>query len=207
MAKSTIIPVLLVRAGPTSWDTAGRLGGACDLPVCPAATMHTQEVCRELDSVPVVAVITGPDEASRSTAKMIAEACGARVRSFEGLHEVDVGLWEGLLPTELEEKFPTAFRQWQEDPGSIVIPGGESVVEAQERIIGAMTRALERLADNGKLVVVVLKPIAMGLVLCWLNGVSLDRLWRTMGEAGATERREVPRSLLEERREGSQVSA
>ena len=207
MAKSTTIPVLLVRAGSTTWDLAGRLGGACDLPVCPKGAAEVQAALKIADLSHVAAVITGPDEASRETGRILAKKCSAKFRAVEGLHEVDVGLWEGLLPTELEEKFPTAYRQWMEDPSTVVVPGGEGVGEASDRIIGAFARAIERSADNGKAIIVVLKPIARGLVLCWLDGVALTGLWSVVERAAVTECRQVPRTLLEERREGSRVSA
>lgn len=175
------------------------------MPVCPEAKAEVNGAIADLKHV--AAVITGPDEASRETGRLLAKQCGVKSRAVESLHEVDVGLWEGLLPTELEDKFPTAYRQWKEDPGSVVVPGGEGVAEAADRIIGAFARAVERSADNGRVVIVVLKPIARGLVLCWLDGVALTGLWPMVESASVTERREVPRTLLEERREGSRVSA
>lgn len=200
-------PILFVRAGATAWDEAGRLGGACDLPLCPTGEAQVRTALEQIEGQAIAAVISGPDEASVSTAKLFAESAGVKAKVFDGLHELDLGLWQGLLPTELEDKCPTAYRQWKDDPEAVSAPEGESVAEAQERIIGALAKALDRVSENGRPVVVILKPMALALVRCWLDGHPLARVWDVVEESCGTQWREVPRSLLDARREGSREAA
>lgn len=177
MAKSPSIKVLLVQAGPTAWDMEGRVGGTCELPVCEAGLCAFRESLARLNGSPIGTVLCAPDEASRCSADMIAGIKGAKVRELEGLREMNLGLWEGMRREELEEKFPRAWRQWQEDPGALLVPEGETLGEAEDRIIGTLTRALARTGDEAKGVCVVLRPIALVLVRRWLDQQPTSRLW------------------------------
>ena len=184
MAKSTDIRLLLVRTGATEWEAAGRLCGACDLPLSAEGRRSLKDSVGAIDAEPVSLLLCGPDEASVETANALAEQTGAKVRKLDDLEEVGLGLWEGMLASEVEEKYPTAYRQWKDDPASVTPPEGESLTEAEERIIGALSRGLSKAKGAAG---VVLRPMAHALVRGTLLKVPASRLWAMMDESPAVE--------------------
>lgn len=191
MAKTRPLRVLLIRAGSTEWEVAGRLCGATDLPLCEVgrAQLLDDLAAAQADAAPVElsVILAAEDDASRATAQVIADSVvpPVKVRAFEGLSEVGLGLWEGRLGRDLLERNPTAFKRWLDDPTSVDAPEGEAFAEGAERILTGLGRALEKFRDTTKPVGVVLRPLALGIVRAALAG-------RDTAEAGAMGR-DAPR--------------
>ncbi|MDX2018101.1 MAG: histidine phosphatase family protein [Planctomycetota bacterium] len=182
MTKAKDIRVLLVRSGATEWDRAGRLGGSADLPMCDAGRAALLAELAAMGDVRLKAVYTGEDEGSRESAALIASATDSKVKVVEDLREPGLGLWEGLSEQDLETRFPSAARQWREDPGSVAVPGGEDLHEAMARLSEHVRKALTSAARSGESVALVLRPMALGLVLCAAAGKPAAEMWK-MAEA------------------------
>ena len=205
MAKLNEVRVLLVRSGQTAWDEAGRIAGSSDLPLSPIGLLTAQVEARKLQGTSFAAVLSGPDEGSIVTAGLVAEATGAKVKTVKELGDICLGLWEGLLESELEDKCPRAHRQWIDDPASVVVPEGESIEEAQSRIIGALGKALSRHKADAGAVAVVLRPFALALVRCRLMGCQSKDLRKLMEVTGPGQWVTVQPRTLVQRREASRT--
>ncbi len=212
MAKSEQIRVVLVRSGRTPWDDAGRIGGSSDLPLSPKGRATVLTEAGALTGAQVSVVVCSPDEASLESARILAKSVAGpdgdepRVRPVEELGNVCLGLWEGRTSSELEEKCPRTYRQWREAPTAVVVPEGETLEEAQDRITKALTRFLER-ADGDGCVAIVLRPLAMALVRCWLDARDLDGVWSIVEDQEPTQWRTIPRELLRKRAERTRAGA
>jgi len=131
-----------------------------------------------LGQPPLVGVLCGPDEASVATAELLAAASDTRVIPVDDLAEVNFGLWEGMLRTELEGRFCRAGRQWDEDPSCVTPPEGECFDAFADRLLPALKKAIGKAAGRrggegmgGRSGVgVVLRPVADALVRCVLTG-------------------------------------
>lgn len=177
MATPSEVQLLLVRCSRTEWDEAGRLGGDCDLPACKAWGEELTAALRGHDLSTITAVLTGPDEASVQTAKHLSALLDKKVRTIDNLREIDLGLWEGQRFDELEDRFPNAFKQWKDDPSSVVPPEAEPLAEAEGRLLVALAKALEKLNGKGRHVAVVLRPIAFHIVASHLQGQEPTAGW------------------------------
>lgn len=207
MAKSNEINVLLLRSGTTEWDKAGRLSGSCDLPLCEAGCRDAEDLAAKLASTPLSVIYCGPDDACVATAEAVARVTGSKVKPIADLGEIGLGLWEGLLGSEIEEKYPTAYRQWIEDPASVNAPEGEPMLEAEDRILGAVAKALDKVRDGSGGVALVLRPLALGVVRCWLAGEAVSNLWSMVKGCPSAEWRVVPRAMLRQVRDESRAGA
>jgi len=195
MAKQPNIEVILVRSGVTDWDEAGRIQGQTDLPLSQAGRNAVGAATQELTGSPAELVLSAPDEASLETAQVLASRLGAKVRKIEGLAETDLGLWEGLRERELTDRFPKTFQKWRENPTSVQAPQGDTVGESAQRILNALARALDRSGKGA--IVVVLRPIAWGVVRCWAQDRPLEQLWVALRDNPPVDRLTLPREKLE----------
>jgi probable phosphoglycerate mutase len=227
MGKVTDIELLLFASGATSWDEAGRIVGSCDLPPSEGGLAKVRERVAALltasgaangapeegsDARPslggVSVVLCGPDEASQESAEVLARATESKVRVIDALGEVRLGLWEGMLRSDAEEKFPTSYGQWREDPASVNVPEGESLYEAADRILTGLGRALDKVkSEPGEAVAVVLRPLALGIVRSWLGGLELSALWSTIEGCPCSERWSLTRARVKLMKEGAGARA
>ncbi|MEM9082525.1 MAG: histidine phosphatase family protein [Planctomycetota bacterium] len=204
MAKQPEIQLLVFRSASTEWDDAGRLQGKTDLPIGEGiAVSANQGVLGFVDALPgeMIAPATvhcASDEASRQTARMVADAFGGgvKVKAVSGLSAMDFGLWEGLLGEELEARYPRRYKGWREDPSSVLVPEGESFADGQARVL----TTLAKLADkaNGSPVTAVLRPFEFALLGALLDGRGPAAIWDVLEDGAVVIDRVVHRSVFRE---------
>ncbi|RNC81504.1 MAG: histidine phosphatase family protein [Phycisphaera sp.] len=206
MGKPEHINVLIIRSGQSEWDRTGRLAGQADLPLCEQSKLELQDASSLLDGAELSAILHAGDQCSKSTAEAYARVTGGKSKTIDAIADIDLGLWEGLRWEDLEDKAPKAFREWKENPANVSVPEGESLNEAYSRISLALAKAIEKLRAPDPGVGVVLRPMAYGLVRCWLTGRPVSELWEIM-EGPSAEWHELSRAQLKQTRELSRVGS
>lgn len=99
------------------------------------------------------AILSSDLTRTADTAAELAQLTGLSVTLDEGLRETYAGHWQGLTNREIEERFPEQFAAWRR--GEPVRRGdGELETEVADRAVPAIERAVEKLPDEGTLVVV-----------------------------------------------------
>ncbi len=99
------------------------------------------------------------------------------------LGNLDLGLWQGLLVDEIRRKQPRLYRQWLDNPWSVVPPEGETLEDACARIDDVIGRLLRRRIP-GLPAVVVPRPLDR-LVLWVVAGRPTGDLWAEQPAAAA----------------------
>lgn len=70
--------------------------------------------------------LTSPRIRCSQFAKQISSALALDCQSFDGLAEVDFGVWEALTYVEINKRFPGQWQKWIYEPDSVPEHGGES---------------------------------------------------------------------------------
>lgn len=139
--------VLFVRHGQTPTTGAVLPGRAPGLHLADAGRAQADAAATRIATLKKVdAVYASPLERTRETAAPIGRATGNRVRIEKGLVEAEFGQWTGRKLTELRKL--TAWKAVQHHPSGFRFPGGESFLEMQARICGAVTRLAQRHAGG-----------------------------------------------------------
>ncbi|MEM1185285.1 MAG: histidine phosphatase family protein [Planctomycetota bacterium] len=206
MPKPKAVRIILIRSGSTEWDLSGRVSGSADHPMCEQGAAALAETVKSLDLGTVEAVLHSPDESSRATGEVVASLARAKAKAKDGLAEVAMGLWEGLLPADLEDRYPTVYSRWLDDPLVVQVPEGEPIADADERLRGAFVKAIEKVPNEG-VVVLVLRPIAWALMRCRLLGRPLSELWMGTADAPQVESLECQLSTLQDAGVGADRAA
>lgn len=181
MARADVFRLLLIRSGSTDWDEQNHLAGAADHPLCETGRASFGVGHDATGEVDLRCVLCGEDQASEESARLFAGTVGAKVRVYPELGEADLGLWQGLRMDQIKERSPRIYKQWCDDPLSLSPPEGEPLREAQDRLLSALARGMERAAKNSKsatpAIAAVLRPVAFGLVRARLIGDSSIACW------------------------------
>src|SRR5213596_2396342 len=166
--------VLLVRHALTRTTGAVLQGRAPGVHLSDDGRRQADGVAGRLAAFPKIgAVYASPLERARETAAPIARARGCAVRFERELTELDVGAWTGRSLKRLSRK--PEWRAVQRHPSGFRFPGGESFVEMQTRIVGALARVVERHPAS---VVVVSHADPIKAVVAHAIGAHLDLFQR-----------------------------
>ena len=208
MSKPIGYTITLVRTGGTSWDEEDRLIGQTDLPM---TELGYDEVARALHEHefehPIQTILVSDEEASTKAARMLPQSADTKIKSNEGLRNVDLGLWEGVLSSDLQDRCPSTYAQWKESPERIAPPEGESLLDAQDRLLNAIEKSLTKFKGARPSIAIVLRPLAWGVVRCWLSGGQVCSLWEQLDTDNTIEHFELPKSAFAERKQSSRASA
>jgi len=167
--------VFLVRHGLTRRTGAVLQGRAPGVHLSDDGRRQADGVAARLAPLPkIAAVYASPLERARETAAAIARVRGASVRIERELTELDVGAWTGRSLKRLSRK--PEWRAVQRHPSGFRFPGGESFVEMQTRIVGALARVVER--HPASVVVVVSHADPIKAVVAHAIGAHLDLFQR-----------------------------
>jgi broad specificity phosphatase PhoE len=185
----------VIQTGRTTWDEEARVESAPGAPLTASGRKDVQDAAKELASHTISIIYACGGQAEQQTAQLVADALGAKVRTHNDFRELDYGLWQGLTQDEIKRRQPKLFRQWSEDPASVRPPGGETLGEAQQRLCKAVKEVLKRHRNGGALV--VLRPVALGLIKCLIRRDGVGSLRQNVHEACCWDVLEADMSDLE----------
>lgn len=89
-------------------------------------------------------VIASPMVRTQETAAKVGRRIGRHVETDPGFAEADFGEWEGLLHTDVHDRWPGEMERFYTDPTSAA-PGGESMLDIGARV----ERSLAAVAEAG----------------------------------------------------------
>src|SRR5918994_5304372 len=147
-----VTTILLVRHAESDWNVENRFQGHVDRPLTERGCEQAEQLAEELVEPPLDAVYTSPLRRARETADVVAARHGLEAIVVAELREIDVGGWAGLSRTEVESRFPDAFRRWVR--GGEGWDDGESYTEMAARVVDAVLRIAEAHPGGARVLVV-----------------------------------------------------
>lgn len=128
---------------------------------------QAREVAEFFKSKEISKIYSSPFRRTIQTAEMIAKATNQnKINEVEELKELNCGDWEGHTETEIEKKFPEAWKGWHVDPQNNPIPKGESLIEVQARALPVLNKIIKE--NRGKEIIVVTHYCVFNTLLCSL---------------------------------------
>ncbi|WP_231605373.1 histidine phosphatase family protein [Synechococcus sp. CBW1006] len=170
--------LVLVRHGLSTFNTEHRIQGRDDLSSLTAEgheqARRTGEALRDL---PLAAAYCSPLSRARDTARELLQAQGTSLQATanDGLLEIDLTPWTGLLRSELRQTFPEEERRWREAPetlefsrpdGSCYRPLEELMVQSRDWLNGLLRDHAEAVTSASTSTVLVVAH--NGILRCLL---------------------------------------
>lgn len=136
--------ILLIRHGETAWNAIKRLQGHLDIPLNAEGERQAAALGRALQGETLDAVFSSDLQRARQTAKAIAASRSMTVQIDPGLRERCYGAFEGMLYSEISQRFPQAYTAWQARDIDARFPEGvyvaETLREFSERAVNSIIR-------------------------------------------------------------------
>lgn len=167
--------LLLVRHGQTEANREHRFNGRGDTVLNEAGHRQAAALASFLQNLPLAAIWSSPLQRARQTAAPLLAHRPLFLQVDERLSELDQGELEGLQPHVLMERYTDFFAAWRQDPSNARVPGGETMREAQHRMLCVLEDIAGQTPAGGPPVVVVSHNMAISAALCGLAGAPLSQ--------------------------------
>ncbi|MGH3446188.1 MAG: bifunctional RNase H/acid phosphatase [Nocardioidaceae bacterium] len=142
--------------------------------------LRAAEALRSGDHVD--AIVSSPMRRTRETADAVSSVLGLSVEIEEGFRECAFGKWDGHTLAEVGERWPQELDAWLESL-AYRPPGGESIVEVQQRVEESLVKTVAAHAGQTVVVVSHVNPIKLSVRYCL--GAPLEIVHRMQLAAGS----------------------
>ncbi len=184
-----MVELILVRHGQTTWNTAEIFRGRADVPLDETGVRQAELLGDYLSTEKLDFVYSSPLKRAVATAQAIARPQGLEVNAVENLTDFDYGEWQGLPHAEVRERYPELYRDWQDTPEQVRIPGGESLAEVRARAMPFLEDTVMRCGE-GRICFVSHRVVAKVLI-CALLGLDDSHFWNIRLDTAAITRFEA----------------
>lgn len=120
--------------------------GSMDLPLSEEGILQARALSGVLEESAPSILYCSPALRCRQTAQILS---GGRIpiEIVDGLHELNMGAWEGLTFAQIRLRYPELYRARGEDPENHPPPGGETFAQGRTRFQQAISPLLEKECD------------------------------------------------------------
>jgi broad specificity phosphatase PhoE len=176
--------LIFVRHGQTDSNVEGRSQGRRDVPLNDFGRRQGAALGRRLAPMALSAIVSSRSARAHDTALAIGGVAGLDVQVDERLGELHQGELDGLIGDEMRLAHPEFMQRWREDdPADLRVPGGETLREAQTRMVEAVSDAIH--AHRGGAIVFVSHNLALRAFYCHAFGVPLAAFRRLRHDVAA----------------------
>ena len=153
-----------------------RFQGLTDIPLNDTGRQQAGFAKTGLLDVELAAIYTSPLQRAVETAEIIRGDREIPIYPTEGLREMGIGEWEGLLVSEIDERYPGWYDIWRTAPTRIRLKGGEPYAETQKRAWKTFWEIVKK--HEGQTVLIVSHMMCISSILLTVAGIPLDEVWQ-----------------------------
>jgi 2,3-bisphosphoglycerate-dependent phosphoglycerate mutase len=135
----------LIRHGESISNAEGRIQGHLEVPLSALGRRQAEAAAETLADLSLNAIYSSPLRRASETAEIIAARLNLPIRFDDLLKEINVGVFQGRMPSELQRLYPEEFARWKSEEFDFVLPGGES----RRQILQRGREALKSIVAGG----------------------------------------------------------
>jgi alpha-ribazole phosphatase len=184
--------LFLVRHGETELQSSVRYWGRTDVALGDSGRCQAEKLRDRLASEKIDLIYSSPLKRAAETASIIASKHKLEVIPCPELREIDFGKMEGLEFSEIHRQFPEVEQSWVNRSPNLTYPGGESLMQLEDRVSAFKLRlATHREKDN---ILVVAHYGVLRTLICQILEMGMDNRWNIRLDLASL-------SIIEARRE------
>lgn len=168
--------LILVRHGETQWNRENRVVGFADIGLNDEGRKQVKRLALALKEERVDAIYASPLSRAWETAQEVARYHDEEVKADDAFKEMDAGELDGLTYEDMRDRYGELIKQWLSEPASVIMPGGESLANVQERAWLAVEKIREKHPDD--VVMVVSHNFVILCIICKALGLDLSQFRR-----------------------------
>ncbi len=159
----TVKRVIFIRPGETDWNRDLRWQGWVATPLNEHGRQQVERLANYIRNIGMSALYTSDLRRATETAAILVAKLGYAPILDERLRERDIGDWQGLTPTEMQNWYPDQYEKLLADPEGYRVPSGESRADVKKRMLEAYADILKQ--DKGETVGILSHTTAIHTLL------------------------------------------
>ena len=136
--------LIAIRHGETEWNSEGRYQGHLNSVLNAEGLAQARALAERLSTERFDLLLASDLGRALQTASAIAMRTGHEIVVEPRLRERRMGIFQGLTPEEVRERYPEEYARFRSHDPDYVIPGGESMRQLYERSVACFTELAER---------------------------------------------------------------
>jgi probable phosphoglycerate mutase len=138
--------ILLIRHGHVAGIVPKRFRGRVDLPLSEDGHRQARDAAAYIAArYQPAAIYSSPLQRCRDCAIVLADLLSMPLPQVRPqLNDIDYGLWQGRLATEVAQAEPQRYAQWQHAPAGFTFPQGESLAMVADRTRADLAAVAQR---------------------------------------------------------------
>lgn len=165
--------LILVRHGEIDANVSKVYAGRSDDSLNETGRSQAFAVAQKLCDMDVRAIYCSPLRRTMETATIIGRRIFCTPKAVESFNELLMGPWEGLSEAEVAERYPNELAIWSVRPAELRIPGRETLLELQQRVLAGVQEIQYGLSDIS-CVAVVTHVAVIRVLFLWAKGRNLN---------------------------------
>lgn len=163
--------LILVRHAEAEGNILRRFHGVTDSGVTENGYRQLEKLASRIKDDHIDILFSSDLIRAYETAKAISKVKNLDINVVECLREIDGGEWEDKTWNELELNWYDTFKHWEESPHLLEIPGGESMVHFQKRVVACVDELINN--NKEKNICIVTHGTVIKVLLCHYYGKEL----------------------------------
>ena len=165
--------IYFIRHGLTDWNIQRRFQGTCDVPLNDTGLEQARVAASRCAQLRLERIYHGTLLRAAQTAQAVADATGAPLIPCPGFNEVCLGAFQSLNHEQARAQYPAEYAQYFADRINAAPPGGESLLQVQQRAL-AMLCEIERDAQGCGRIAIVSHGALLKTLLGAIAGIPLE---------------------------------
>ncbi len=167
-----MVKITVVRHGETEWNKLMQLQGHTDSPLTKRGLAQAELLSEYIRYRSFDVLISSDLYRAAHTAKLINKHLGLPIIKNKDIRERSFGILEGHTLLEIQEKYNTAFKAYTSRKSTFELPDGESLVQFNERVIGAIHEIANQY--KGKSILLVAHGGVLDCIIRHIFNIDLD---------------------------------
>ncbi len=171
-----MITLYLVNQPESTWMKEDKCEGQSDTSLTALGKSQSKKIGEFFKDKHISALYSSNLHRANQCAKIISSIVQIKVKREEKLAQINLGIWQGKYPEEIESRYPRVWQNWKAKPSSAEIPGGEHLGDVLSRV----SVFLSSLCDDelfDKNIIIVTHDIIIRIILLLTQRQKLDSLW------------------------------
>lgn len=144
----------LIRHARSSWNLQNRIQGNSNPHLDRIGRLQSKKLAQYFSQIPIDRFYSSPLFRARQTSLALHRRLNIDIEFVNGLKEINLGLWEGKTPQEVDKLYKGGYKKWLNKPRSVIIPKAEPINYFKKRAIATLTSIIEDNDENDNLLIV-----------------------------------------------------
>ncbi|RBP45595.1 histidine phosphatase family protein [Garciella nitratireducens] len=162
----------LIRHGETIWNRERKTQGIKNVSLSETGKLQAKYLAKRLKKENIDFIYSSDLSRAYKTAEIVGNHIGKSVQILPEIREMNFGDWEGLTLNEIDKKFHDIYNQWNHTPHLAKIPGGETLIQVQERAIKVVNRIIKK--NPNKNIVMISHGTTIKTIIFYLLDIDLS---------------------------------